>query len=85
MSLAEFLKGQLLGPLLFLIHINDFFLFLSKTNCGHFADDTFIVYNSKKAKTIETVINTELKEVIKWLRLNKLSLNAGKTELIFFH
>ena len=78
-------QGSSLGPLLFLLYINDFFLCLSQTSCGHFADDTFIVYNSKKAKTIETVINTELKEVIKWLRLNKLSLNAGKTELIFFH
>ena len=67
------------------MYINDFFLCLSKTSYGHFADDTFIIYNSKKAKTIETVINTELKEVIKWLRINKLSLNAGKTELIFFH
>ena len=43
------------------------------------------MYSNKKLKTIETVINTELKEVIKWLRLNKLSLNASKTELIFFH
>ena len=78
-------QGSSLGPLLFLLYINDFFLCLSQTSCGHFADDTFIIYNSVKAKTIETVINTELKEVIKWLRLNKLSLNAGKTELIFFH
>ena len=78
-------QGSSLGPLLFLLYINDFYLCLSQTSCGHFADDTFIIYNSKKAKTIETVINTELKEVIKWLRLNKLSLNAGKTELIYFH
>ena len=65
-------QGYSLGPLLFLLYINDFFLCLSQTSCCHFADDTFIIYNSKKAKTIETVINTELKEVIKWLRLNKL-------------
>ena len=78
-------QGSSLGPLLFILYINDFYLCLSHTKCGHFADDTFIMYNSRKAKTIETIINTELKEVIKWLRLNKLSLNATKTELIFFH
>ena len=78
-------QGSTLGPLLFLLYINDFRLCLNKTSSGHFADDTFIIYNSKKLKTIETVINTELKQVIKWLRLNKLSLNANKTELIFFY
>ena len=62
------------------IHSSSFIL-----SCAHFADDTFIIYNSMKPKTIETVVNTELKEVIKWLRLNKLSLNTGKTKLIFFH
>ena len=78
-------QGSTLGPLLFLIYINDLRLCLENTSSGHFADDTFIIFNSKKLKTIETVINYELKQVIKWLRLNKLSLNAGKTELIFFH
>ena len=46
---------------------------------------TLILYNSKKAKTIETIVNTELKRVSTWLILNKLSLNRDKTELIFFH
>ena len=77
-------QGSSLGPLLFLIYINDLRLCLSETSCGHFADDTFIVFNSKKPKTIETIINHELKKVTKWLRLNKLSLNAAKTEVIFF-
>ena len=78
-------QGSSLGPLLFLIYINDFRLCLDETDSGHFADDTFIMYSSKKLKSIETVVNTELKQVSKWLRLNKLSLNADKTELIFFH
>ena len=78
-------QGSSLGPLLFLIYINDLRLSLSKTSSGHFADDTFIIFHSKTPKTIETVVNTELKEVVKWLRLNKLSLNAAKTEVIFFH
>ena len=77
-------QGSSLGPLLFLIYINDFRACLSETGCGHFADDTFIVFSSKTPKTIETIVNFELKSVVTWLRLNKLSLNASKTELIFF-
>ena len=43
------------------------------------------MYSSKKLKSIETVVNTELKLITTWLRLNKLSLNSNKTELVFFH
>ena len=77
-------QGSSLGPLLFLIYINDFRLCLDNLDSGHFADDTYLLYGGKKLKTIETIVNTELKNVSKWLRLNKLSLNAGKTEVIFF-
>ena len=67
-------NGSSLGPLFFLIYINDFRLCLEKSETGHFADDTFIMFGSKKLETIETVVNHELKLVTKWFRLNKLSL-----------
>ena len=51
---------------------------------GPFADDTFILYNSKELATIESVMNYVLKQMVKWLRLNRLSFNTSKTELIFF-
>ena len=68
------------------------FLFISMTlgdvwrkmETGHFADDTYLMYASKSLGSIESVVNCELKKVSKWLNLNKLSLNADKTELIFF-
>ena len=61
------------SSLLFLVCINDFRLCLNETETGHFAE------------TIETIVNTELKRVSTWLRLNKLSLNRDQTELVFFH
>ena len=97
-------SGSSLGPLLFLIYINDFRLCFNNDQSGHFADDiyimfgclnnaqschfandTYIMFGNDKLTTIETVENWELKLVSKWLRLNKLSLNALKTRLIFFH
>ena len=78
-------QGSCLGPLLFLIYINDFRFCLNHSDTGHFADDTYIMFSSKKLKTIETVINHELKLVSKWMNLNKLSLNTDKTKLIIFH
>ena len=78
-------QGSTLGPLLFLIYINDFRFCLKKSNASHFADDTCIMYASEKLKTIETVLNTDLKAASEWLKANRLSLNVGKTKLLLFH
>ena len=59
-------QGSSLAPLLFLIYINDYIN-------GHFADDTFITFASKNIKTIETVMDYELKLASQWMKLNKLS------------
>ena len=78
-------QGSSLGPLLFLLHINDFrSCLIHKSESGHFADDTHCLAVNKLG-TIESVGNYELRLVSKWLRLNKLSLNVGKSKLIFFH
>ena len=77
-------QGSVLGPLLFLIYIDDI------TNCSNlfgfhmFADDTNL-YSNKSLKTLESKINTHLVHVITWLACNKLSLNVDKTNYVIFH
>ena len=77
-------QGSALGPLLFLLHINDLQSVFSKSVIHHFADDTNLLFSAKKLGTIESVINHELKLLVHWLQSNKLSLNETKTELIIF-
>ena len=52
----------------------------------HFADDTNILYSNKSMKKINKHINHDLSltVVVQWLRSNKISLNADKTEIIIF-
>ena len=50
----------------------------------HFADDTNLLYSSKSLKDINQKINFELKNIVHWLRANKISLNTKKTEIVLF-
>ena len=50
-----------IGPLLFLLYINDLIFCLKKSIMSHFADDTSIMYASINMKTLETIMNTDLK------------------------
>ena len=78
------LQGSNLGPILFLLYINDFRFSLGKATSTHFADDTCILHFSNKLKTIETELNNDLKHASTWLNANRLSLNVSKSKLLIF-
>ena len=70
--------------MMFLIYINDFHQSIAYSNPRHFADDTNLLIIDKSLKKIRKRLNFDLKSLSRWLRANKISLNAGKTELIIF-
>ena len=76
-------QGSILGPLLFLIYINDL---PSATNfyIKLFADDTFLCTQNNGLKVLETEVNSELKKVHEWLASNKLTLNISKSKFMIF-
>ena len=78
-------QGSILGPLLFLIYINDI------TNCSSllkfilFADDTSILCSNRNLEKLIEDINNELNILSDWFKANKLSLNVVKTNYILFN
>ena len=75
-------QGSVLGPLLFLIYINDIHQVTKHAEIHHFTDDANLLYSSKSLKVNNQKINFELKNIAHWLRANKISLNTKKTEIV---
>ena len=77
-------QGSVLGPLLFILFINDLHKNIELSTVHHFADDTNILLIEKSLKNLNKHMNRDLKLVVEWIRANKLSLNTSKTELVIF-
>ena len=79
-------QGSILGPLLFLIYINDISKSSSILKFFLFADDTTVFYSADpNDPNTEKILNTELEKVSCWLAANKLSLNVKKSNFLHFH
>ena len=76
-------QGSILGPLLFLIYVNDM---ESAVKCKLilYADDSALLVSGKDIKVIQETLGKELCALSSWLVDNKLSLHLGKTESILF-
>ena len=77
-------QGSVLGPLLFLLYINDIQESSDKFSFYLFADDTNILYSNKNLKSLELSVNQELNNVYDWLTANKLTLNTKKRNFTIF-
>ena len=78
-------QGSVLGPVLFLLYINDFNQSSDLFDFHLFADDANLFYRHKSLSILESDINNELVNINTWLCANKLSLNIKKSNFVLFH
>ena len=75
-------QGSIVGPLFFLLYINDLPRCLNKTKPRMFADDTNLTASGDSVPIVQAALNSDLENLRKWLIANKLSLNVAKTEFM---
>ena len=77
-------QGSVLGPLFFLLYVNDMVKACPELELVLFADDTNIFAQGKETTALFEQVNVGLNELSRWFRCNKLTLNLKKTEYVFF-
>ena len=78
-------QGSILGPLLFLLYVNDIHKSSDKSAFYLFADDTNLLCADKNVRTLELVVNLEFHKVYEWLTAYKLTLNVKNLNVTIFH
>ena len=79
------LQGSLLGPILFLIFINDLSRVPKILKLILYADDTTIYFSSPNLQSLFSTFNSELVYINEWFLKNKLTVNLTKTNYVLFH
>ena len=77
-------QGSNLGPLLFLLYINDLAHVSPNLFAILFADDSNFFCTGNDIDTLIDIVNHELKTIVSWLNSNKMSLNVDKTHFMIF-
>ena len=78
-------QGSILGPLLFLIYVNDLYKASNELTPIMFADDTNIFISDKNIPKLFLKMKGELEKLSVWFKANKLSINVKKTKYSIFH
>ena len=78
-------QGSCLGPLIFLIFVNDLHLHLQYSECVQFADDTTLVFAHRNLKYLHFSIESDLITIQDWFNANKLPLNVEKSSYLLYH
>ena len=78
-------QGSCLGPLLYIIYVNDINYLLESMNLILFADDTTLLVRDLDSELLAVKVNFYLSKIVDWCNFNRLSINALKTKCMLFN
>ena len=78
-------QGSCLGPLIFLIFVNDLHLHLQHSEGVQFTDDTTLLFRHRNLNYLQFCIESELLAIQDWFNANKLTLNVEKSSYLLYH
>ena len=78
-------QGSVLGPLLFILYINDLPNISDTFKSVLFADDTTLIFSNTSILELKNNIQFNINKLYDWLNVNKLSLNISKTNVLLFN
>ena len=78
-------QGSNLGPILFLLFINDMPTILTQYSIEMCADDTLLYTDGEDVDKIKHTLNNDLKQLENWLRLNQMHVNVSYTKVMLLH
>ena len=77
-------QGSIIGPILFVIFINDLASSIDQCSYHLYADDTVLYYSHKDPNIVQSILNAELQNLGVWMNRNQLKLNCQKTVSMLF-
>lgn len=77
-------QGSILGPILFVVYVNDLPQSVMKSSIGMYANDTVIYFSDTSPCLIKQVLQNDLNYIEQWLQETKLVLNQSKTKWMLF-
>ena len=77
-------QGSCLGPLLFLVFINDIHTSITYSSSILFADDTTILHGHRNLRYLKWCVEEDMRGLLDWFRANQLTMNLEKTEFMLF-
>ena len=75
-------QGSVLGPIIFLLYVNDLPQHIKNEQCNMFADDTFIYSSGQSISEIQSKLQMAIDSVIPWYESNRLAVNTEKSSVM---